>query len=190
MRIDINQKKIAFGNKFSIIKDNQTILKAASKLFRILSVTELFQPEGETPLGSINRKLALFNAKYEIEMLNQPTWYFSTVLWWKNHHQCKSGNNTYDVYGHRGRKYSIFTNGEQVAYFDKEAVTFFDGDNYKLIANDDADHFLLVCIVLTIDNYRSNKKNDGAINFDIGHIFQARKFDKTWTSKTNTEVTE
>jgi len=183
MRIDINQKKIAFGNKFTIVRNGETILRAASKLFRILSVTELFQLNSELPWGTIRRRLAFFNAKYDIEIMNQPTFHFNTISWWKNHHQCKAGNNTYDVYGHRGRKYSIFKNGEQIAYFNKEAVTFFEGDNYMLQTNDDADHFLLVCIVLTIDNYRSNNKNDSAINIDIGHIFQAKKFDQSWQPK-------
>ena len=181
MRIDINQKKIAFGNKFNIVKDGQTILKAASRLFRILSVTELFQPNSDLPLGTIRRRFAIFKAKYDIEMANQPTYQFRTISWWKNHHQCKSGSNVYDVYGHRGRRYSIFKNGTQVAYFKKEAVTFFEGDNYMLLASDNADHFLLTCIVLTVDNYRSNNKNNDAVNIDIGHIFQARKFDDSWT---------
>jgi len=181
MRIDINQKKIAFGNKFTIVKGGETILRAASKLFRILSVTDLFQPNRELPLGTIRRRLAVFNAKYDIEIINQASYHFSTVSYWKNHHQCRAGNTIYDVYGHRGRKYSIHKNGEQVAYFKKEAVTFFEGDNYMLIANDDADHLLLVIIVLIVDNYRSNNKNDSAINIDIGHIFQACKFDQSWT---------
>lgn len=180
MRIDINQKKIAFGNKFSIVKDGITIINAASRLFRILSVTELFKPNSELPLGTIRRRLAVFNAKYDIELVNQASYHFSTISWWKNHHQCTNGSTTFDVYGHRGRRYSIYKNGEQVAYFKKEAVTFFEGDNYMLIANNDADHFLLCCIVLTVDNYRSNNKNDSAVNIDFGHIFQARPFDENW----------
>lgn len=183
MRIDINQKKIAFGNKFTIVKNGETILRAASKLFRILSVTELFQPNKDLPLGTIRRRFAFVKAKYDIEIVNQPSYFFRTVSWWKNHHQCKAGNNVFDIYGHRGRKYSIYKNGEQVAYFQKEAVTFFEGDNYMLVANDEADHFLLTCMVLTVDNYRSNNKNDSAINIDFGHLFQARKFDDSWTPK-------
>jgi len=185
MRIDINQKKIAFGNKFTIIKNNQTIFKAASKLFRILSVTQLFETNNERPLGVIRRKLAIFNAKYDIEIANQATYQFRTISWWKNHHRCKNGHEVYDVYGHRGRRYSIFKNGKQVAYFKKEAVTFFEGDNYMLIADDSADQTILSCIALTVDNYRSNNKNDSMINFDLGHLFQARKFDQNWTPKTN-----
>jgi len=187
MRIDINQKKIAFGNKFTIVKNGKTILRAASKLFRILSVTEIFQPYSDLPLVSIRRKLAFVKAKYDIEIMNQPIYYFRTVSYWKNHHQCKAGSTVYDVYGHRGRKYSIYKNDEQVAYFEKEAVTFFEGDNYKLIAEEDANHILLVSIVLTVDNYRSNNKNDSAINIDLGHIFQASKFNHEWTPQFNLE---
>ncbi len=183
MRIDINQKKIAFGDKYEIVQDGKTILKAASKLFRFLSEINLFRPDSEQNVARIKRKFNWFKALYSIEMNSGSDVLFETVSYWKNHYRCEYRGSVYDIYGHRGRKFSIYKNSKQVAWFEKEAVTFFDGDNYKIIANDDADNILIICFALVVDNYRSNRKNKGAISFDIGNIFQAKPFDESWSPK-------
>ncbi|TAJ12520.1 hypothetical protein DMA11_12660 [Marinilabiliaceae bacterium JC017] len=186
MRIDINQKKMAIGDKFSVVHNQQTTLKAASKIFRILSEIEVFRADNEKKLASIKKKFAFFKARYHVEIENQAPILFNTESYWKNHFRCINGTDTYDIYGHRGRKFSIFKNDQQVAWFTKEAVTFFEGDNYMMMANDDADQFLMVCFVLIVDNYRSKKRNNNAINIDLGNVFQARPFDKNWLPQEET----
>jgi hypothetical protein len=61
----------------------------------------------------------------------------------------------YDIYGHRGRKYSIYKNDQQVAWWDKEAVGWFAGDNYKIFANANSDPELLISFCLVIGNFRT-----------------------------------
>jgi len=185
MRIDIHQKKIALTSKYEVVKERKTLFKASAKFFRIFSEIELLRNEDDHRLVVIKRLFSFFTAKYSIEMSNGSETLFYTVSYWKNHNRCEYRGKTYDIYGHRGRKFSIFKNGKQIAYFLKEAVSYFAGDNYKLIANDDEDVVLLVTFVLIIDNYRSRGKDRGAVNYDIGNIFQARPFDEGWKPEGN-----
>lgn len=180
MRIDIHQKKIALTAKYEIVKERITILRASAKLFRLFSEIHIFRPDDEHTITVINRIFSFFTAKYSLEMSNGSEALFYTVSFWKNHFRCEYRGKTYDVYGHRGRKFSIFKSGKQTAYFEKEAVSYFAGDNYKLLADDDADTTLLISFVLIIDNYRRRAHDRGIVNFDIGNIFQARKFDESW----------
>ncbi len=180
MRIDIHQKKIAFTAKYEIVKEGKTLFRASAKLFRLFSEIRLLREGDEHVLVVIKRLISFFTAKYMLQMSSGSEALFHTVSFWKNHFRCEYRGKTYDIYGHRGRKFSIFKNNKQIAYFVKEAVSYFAGDNYKLIAEDDEDVALLVSFVLIIDSYRSRGRERGPVNFDIGNIFQERPFDESW----------
>ena len=180
MRIDIHQKKISLTSNYEIVKNGKALFRATAKLFRIFSEIRLFREVDENSHAVIKRLFSFFTAKYRLEMVNGSEALFYTVSFWKNHYRCEYRGKRYDVFGHRGRKFSIFKNDKQIAYFVKEAVSYFAGDNYKLIADDGEDIVLLVSFVLIVDNYRSRGGNRGAVNFDIGNIFQARPFDESW----------
>ncbi len=189
MQIDINQKKIALGSKYEIVRNGKTIYKAASKLFRFLSEINLFRPEDDHVLLSIHRLFSFFTAKYSLEMDNGSEALFYTVKYWKNHYRCEYRGKGYDIYGHRKRKFSIFKNDNQIARFEKEAVSYFEGDNYKLTADDDVEVILLLGFVLVIDNYRNRSRNRGIINYDFGSVFEARPFDENWIPAENIDKT-
>lgn len=78
----------------------------------------------------------------------------------------------------------MYKNDEQVAWWDKKRVTWFEGDNYKIVADNKGHYELLIAFCLIIDNYLSNDKGNNSMTIDFGHIGpQARKFDKTWQPK-------
>jgi hypothetical protein len=78
----------------------------------------------------------------------------------------------------------LYKNDRQVAWWDKKAVSWFNGDNYTITADKDCDRNLVICFCLAMDNYASNDNEKKAVNFDIGKIGpQARKFDAAWTPK-------
>jgi hypothetical protein len=92
------------------------------------------------------------------------------------------GSDNYDLYGHRGRKYSIYKNDIQVAWWDKNAVSWFSGDNYKITADKDCDVALIIFFCLIIDNFSYHKKS--IFNYSFGNIgFQAKMFDPAWQPK-------
>ena len=90
--------------------------------------------------------------------------------------QCRVGPDLYLIYGHRGRKYSIFKNDIQGAWWDRKAVTWFAGDNYKIIADKDCDIDLIISFCLIVDNF-SRLLFRWRFIFTWGsRVFQSREF--------------
>ena len=157
MQIDINQKKISIGDKYKIFTDGSQTHTASRVLFRFLPEVRLFNNDGDRARMTIRKKLTWVKPKYEITRWNNSVLFFKTISFWKRWYQCNCDGDIYDIYGHRRRKYSIYKNGIQVAWWDKKAVTWFAGDNYTIIANRDANAELLMTFCLIIDNCHSDK---------------------------------
>ena len=182
MEIDINQKKISIGDKYQIYIDGVQRHNASSKIFRLFPEIELYEWDSQLPKIKINKRFSLFVPKYDLTKWDGAVYEFRTKSFWKGHYQCIVGFDVYDIYSHRGRKYSIYKNDTQIAWWTKEAVTWFGGDNYKIIADNNCDYNLIISFCLVIDNCKS--KNEGAINIDIGKIGpQAKMFDPEWRPK-------
>ena len=184
MEIDINQKKISIGDKYQIFTDGQQTHSASRELFRLLAVVDLYENNNERPRMTIRKRFSFFKAMYDITRWDNNVLEFRTISFWRSQYQCQVGKDMYDIYGHRGRKYSIYKNDQQVAWWDKAVVSWFAGDNYKIFANANSDPELLMSFCLIIDNFRSDNHDGHAINIDIGNIgFQTRKFDPDWQPK-------
>jgi len=184
MDIDINQAKISVGDKYKIFVDGQQTHNASRQLFRFLPVVNLYTLGDDRPRMTIAKKLSWFKAKYDITRWDDNILLFRTISFWKPQYRCQVGADTYMLYGHKGRKYSIYKNDVQIAWWDKEAVSWFAGDNYKIIADRDADIDLLISFCLIIDNFRSDDHDGKALTIDVGNIgFQVRKFDPSWQPK-------
>jgi len=181
MEININQKKITIGDKYQIFIDGQQTHAAAAKFFRLFPEINLVELNSSSTVITLKKKFALFVAKYDITRLDNSFLEFKTKSFWKSHFECVSGTDTYDIYGHRGRKYSVYKNNTQVAWWDKKAVTWFNGDNYTIIANNNCDYNLIISFCLIVDNYKSNDSEKSTLNIDVGRIGpQAKKFDPSW----------
>ena len=184
MEIDVNQKKISIGDKYQIYTDRQQTHFATRQLLQLLPEINLFENSGGRPRMIITKRLSWFKAKYDITRWDNNILNFRTKSIWKLHYQCQSGPDLYDIYGHRGRKYSVYKNDVQVAYWDKKAVTWFAGDNYKIIADRDCDKDLILSFCLIVDNFSSDSNDGNTVTYDLGNIgFQAKKFDETWHPK-------
>ncbi len=181
MEIDINQQKISIGDKYQVFIDGALRFRASRILFRWLATVKLFDQDSDIARLTIHRRLSFFKPKYDIILRDENVLPFYTISFWKLHYQCKAGNDTYDIYGHRGRKYSIFKNNRQTGWWDKKAVTWFAGDNYTITADNNANTALLIAFCLVIDNYRSDDHEGGALKYDFGNIgFSTRPFDSSW----------
>ena len=188
MEIDINQKKISIGDKYKIFVDGQQTHTASRKLFRWLTEIHLSKIGSNNPKYVIKRRWALSKLEFDLRNWNNNVFEFRTKNFWKLHFYCRVGHDYYEIFGHRGRKYSIYKNNVQIAYWDKEAVTLYKGDNYKIIADDDSDYELLISFCLIIDNKSSNNgDNNNALfskTIDFGNIGpEAKEFNTMWKPK-------
>ena len=81
-------------------------------------------------------------------------------------------------------KYSVYKNSTQVAWWEKEAVTWFEGDNYAITANNDCNVELIIAFCLIIDNHKSKSHSENAVSYNIGNIGgQIKEFDPYWRAK-------
>lgn len=184
MRIDINQKKIAIGDKYQIFIDGQPAYRASNELFRLLAVINLYKDEDSKARLTIHKEWFFWKPKYTIHLHDNQTVGFRADSWWKMHYQCHRSPNIYHIYGHRGRKFSIYKDHTQVAWWEKKAVSWFDGDNYIITADQDCDIELIIAFCLIIDNHKSKRHGDNAVSYDIGNIGgQVREFDPHWKPK-------
>jgi len=184
MRIDINQKKIAIGDKYAVFIDGQHAYKASNELFRLLSVINLFKDAETTARLTISKQWFFFKPKYTISLQNQGVVEFRADSWWEMHYRCHCSPDMYDIYGHRGRKFSVYRNNRQVAWWEKNAVSWFEGDNYVITADNDCHVELIIAFCLIIDNHKSKRHGDNAVSYDIGNIGgQVKPFDPYWQPK-------
>ena len=184
MRLDINQKKIAIGDKFQIYIEGNPAYKASSELFRFLSVINLFRIDDSRARLSIHKQWFLWKPKYTIQLPDHGTVEFRADSWWEMHYQCHCSPDMYHIYGHRGRKYSVYRNTTQVAWWEKEAVSWFEGDNYTIMADHDCNVELILAFCLIIDNHKSKRHGENAVSYDIGNLGgQVKEFDPGWRPK-------
>ena len=184
MIIDINQKKISIGDKYRIFINEKQTYSAHTQLFRFLSEVNIFEENVGRSKITLKKRWSWFDTKYDIYRNGNIKFEYRTVSVWKIHHKCQVGNDLYEIFGHKGRKYSIFKNNKQIAYWDKNCVTWFDGDNYRIIADNDCDYELLMAFCLINDNKSESSNNENALTFDLGNIGpEARKFDNNWKLK-------
>jgi len=180
MIININQKKISIGDKYQVFTDTEPTHRASSKLFRLFPEINLFENGSDVAVLTINKLFAIFKAKYNISFPDGLTIEFRTVSYWRGHYHCDHGGDRYDIYRHNGRKSSIYCNFRQIAWWDKKAVTWFNGDNYTIVADKNCNKNLVIAFCLIMDNYTSEGEKN-TVNIDIGRIGpQAKKFDKYW----------
>ncbi len=184
MRIDINQKKIAIGDKYQVFIDGQLAYKASNELFRLLSVINLCKTDDFKPRLTINKQWFFWKPNYTIRLHDNRTVEFRADSFWKMHYQCHVSPDMYHVYGHRGRKFSVYRNTNQVAWWEKEAVSWFEGDNYTITADHDCNVELIIAFCLIIDNHKSKRHGDSAVSYNIGNIgAEVKAFNPYWSPK-------
>lgn len=177
--IQISQKKIAIGDKYSIAVNGMQVLKAARRIFKIFPLIEVSPVQGGNVIFSLEQRFSWLKPSV-VFTFGGNIYELTTISWWKRHFQIHMGKDVFDIYGHRGRKVSVFLNDKQVAWFDSAAVTFMAGDEYNIHADAAVSVDWMIAIALFWDMWYNRSGNKGVVNIKFGAIIQARPFDKTW----------
>lgn len=181
MIININQHKISVGSKYDIFINRVKKYYGEQKIFKLFAEIHLFMEESKEKAFIVKKKMFLIYPTYVLTDNQGKEAVLEMKSYWKTHYQCTYNHKVYDIYAHRRRKCSVFENGKQIAWWDKEAVSWFAGDNYTITANDNANAEVLISCCLAYDNYTNKSKDKGMFNVDIGNmIFQKQAFDKNW----------
>jgi hypothetical protein len=185
MEIDINQQKLALGARYHIFINKQPTHVASQHLLQTRRQVQLFASKADTrPRWSLYQQLTWFSLHYQLTRWDRNVLDFRTESVWKSHYRCRYGADVYDIYGHRGTKHSVYKNERQIAWWQQARVTWFEGDNYKLWADEDSDAELLIAFCLVLDEPTSSGEDQNTLTLNLGAIGpQARVFDQTWQPK-------
>ena len=181
MQIDINQKKITIGDKYRIFTNGEESHYASLKLFKLLAEISLFPLENEEATLTIKKNLTFLHSSYNINLWDGDVINFVAKNIWHTYFECVVEDDVYEIYKHNKRRVSVFKNNTQIAYWHKEAFAMFEGDNYRIYANDDSEFELVIAFNLIIDNIAKKSGDSSIVNYDLGiNWFQKRKFDENW----------
>ncbi|MFD2245873.1 hypothetical protein [Pontibacter ruber] len=185
MRIDIIQK----GSKYTFYRhdiEEPLFTGRYRSFFFKEEYTEVFNQGGELVavikfgnsiwFPGFNRKS---KSTYIIDFIEQQTAVEVTIQnYTKGYWTFEYKGHKYDFYRHRGHERSLFKDERQVARYDKRSVNLFENDRAYVIANNDEDELLLLCLFLAYD---MGEYNDAEISVDLGHIAEGvKKIDHNW----------
>ncbi len=181
MQLNVNQREIAIGRKYDIYNGQTPIRFAHSKLMRFLTRIDLCNIEGGQTLLTVARRFSFFRITYDIQFPGGHFAPFRTISMWRGHYQCRHNGNIYDVYSHHNRRHSVYRNGSQVAWWEQAAVSWFNGDNYKILADDDCEQDIIIALCLITDDSTSRNVNSNTLTLHVGHIGpEAKEFNPLW----------
>lgn len=181
MYLTVRQKKLSLSDAYKIELNGQVHFTAVSKLFSALSEITLNPIDTNRLTTKIERIWSLFKIKYRIQIGDFNSFIFESVSIFNIHFGCLVGSDTYSIYGHKKRSYSIFKNGIQVASINQKLVTIIEGDEYIIEANDDCYIELILAICLILDDYYSDQDTLIRFNF-MQFAWGMRKKDENWKS--------
>lgn len=176
--VDVQQKKIAIGEKYTIAINGQPYYKAKASIWKLFPKIDLLPLQGDQVFMSVEQGWGFMKPNVTFT-INAAQFKLETISWWKRRFAVTVGSDRYELVGHRGRKVSIFQNGRQIAWFDNQAVTFFAGDNYHCTANTNAPVEWLIAFIFFWDIHY-NRQQKGAVNIKFGAMVQSQPFDTTW----------
>jgi len=178
MLITVKQRKWTFSSKYDIscVKGN---FYAEKKLFSLFEKLKLYDENGDV-VARIQKYLSLIS-KYDF-YIGKDIYQFRTEKIWKGVFSCNGNKEEYKLLRHKGKNYSLFEGEEQIAGFNKNTFTVGKGDTYSIEANDEVNIYLLLCIVLIVDNSENNTKNNpSTLTIDFGNIGpEEQPFNYAW----------
>lgn len=181
MEILIQKKKFTILDRYEVLKEGTRIFEAITEIVDFQSVINLYENDKQRPVMSIVRNSEMFEYSYDI------TRWDNNVI---NFRKCDEGfqfyceGDKYNLVKNLGRKYSIYKNDVQVAYWDKAELNYFGANKYTMICDIDVSIELVVSLCLIVDNFSKDKSGGGVISVDFGYIGEeAKPFDVNWTPK-------
>jgi hypothetical protein len=150
MIIDIVQYPISIPDQYSISIGGFEKYTGRSKLFKINNEIHICKKNSSSPkliIKDITGVLTKYEISYESEK-----YLFVANSFWILKYKCIVGPDTYEIFGHYFRRFSIYRNSKQIGYIHKSFFKLGDGDIFKVIVDKQTDYLLISAFVLILDN--------------------------------------
>ena len=174
----IQESNLSFRSEYEI--ETAGCFYHAKKAFFSFPAKLTVQSPSEQIVARIEGRFSFLREKYDFILTDSGVFHFWCEKRWKRVFECDGDGASYKIYGHKGLKYSIFQNDEQIAAFIKNRVVFGRGNRYEVQLNDDANVILIICMILGICTSEDDD-NDATVTVDLGSIGPEEKpFDERW----------
>jgi hypothetical protein len=178
MIITIQEREFSWSSEYEI-ETPACIYLAQKKFFSMSGYIKLFAPRDRQE-ATIIRFFSVFRPQYEFDLADGSVYRFRCEKAWKGVYTCKSANELFLLYRHKGLNFSIFQNDVQIAAFTKNKITVGGGNQYEIRLNDDANHLLIICMTLVMDSSGFND-DSATLTYDFGNVGpEERLFDSSW----------
>jgi hypothetical protein len=178
VNVTIKERKLTLLSEYDISAAGTNYY--ARKQFTFLFNKLQLRTEAGEVVAGMQSRFSFFRSKYDFQLSDGRLYHFQCENLWKNVYVCEREAECYQLYQHKGLKFSIFRNQTQIAAFTKNRIVIGNGNRYEIRMNSDADVVLVICMVL-VQNTADNDHNRATITFDVGNIGpEDRPFDKFW----------
>ncbi len=178
MNVTIQERKFSFRSEYDISAPGSNWY--ARKIMFSFGKKLQLQTEDGKVLALLRSRFSLLRAKFDFELSDGRIYHFRCEKIWKGVFVCEGAGQRFRLYEHKGLRYSIFQDDQQIAAFTKNRLVIGKGNEYDVQMNQDADLVIVVCIVLTI-NTSEDDDDRSSVTFDFGNIGpEERPFDESW----------
>lgn len=181
MNFKIKKTKTLSCYKFKIYLESKLLYIAKAENLSSMDCYIVLTKKGNRRLLSIEKQTRFLHTIYQVTNKNG-SFEFGAVDALNNHYALDISNQRYHIYGHRGKKASIFLGGKQIAYFTLNSLSILGGDEYDLVTDNDVTKSIVFALLLIWDN-KTQVNDFGSFNtqINLGYIgTEARKFNNEW----------
>lgn len=179
MYISIDEQEFSWTSEYDIsVAGTQYSAKRHISIFS--KHLDLFAENGDL-IASIKSKFSPFKPHYAFEFTDGRKYDYWCEKIWKGVYICTgNGEAEFELYTHKGLRWSIFQRGKQIVGFRKNRLTVGQGNQYEIVLNSNANALVIVCMVLALNTSDGNDGN-GTITYDFGHMGpEEQPYDESW----------
>jgi hypothetical protein len=179
MHFVIKERKFSWTSEYDVAI-NGTNYNARAASFTFLDNIEIRSDKGDT-VARVKQLFSPFVSKYDFFLSGGRVFQFRCEKAWTGVYVCQCADEIYRLYEHKGLRFSIFKDEQQVAAFKKNRITIGQGHQYEVDMNSNLDPVLVLCIVLAEGSDDDEQSRGETVSIDLGNIGpEARPFDEMW----------
>ena len=178
MYISLDERALSWTSEYDI--SIAGIQYSAKRHISIFSKhLDLFAGNGDL-VATLKSKFSPFKPHYVFEFADGREYDYWCEKIWKGVYICTgNGEAEFELYTHKGLRWSIFQNGNQIAGFTKNRLTFGQGNKYEIRLNSNANAIVIVCMVLALNTSESGDDN-ATVTYDFGQSMEEQPYDESW----------
>ncbi len=182
MDVTIRERKLSFRSTYDIFSPGHRYL-AEKAFLAFLDKLELRTNTGQLVV-TLQSRFTLFRTKYDFVFASGRTYHFICEKIWKRVYVCEGPQETFRLYHHKGLRFSVFKDDDQIAAITKNRLVVGNGNEYDIRMNSDANVVVICWMMLAINTGDKDDEHESTATYDFGNIGpEDRRFDESWVPR-------